>query len=78
MGEGRTSAQRVRERRRQDDVVVDKEVAGGRVAVRGHALAVDLVDVARLGHAWPREVDGVTVEVRERGVQAEESLRVGG
>lgn len=51
-----------------------KQVAGWRVAVGGHALADDLVDVAGLGDARPREVDDVPVEVGYRGVQAEESL----
>lgn len=68
-------AQSVRHRRRQDDVVVHKQVAGWRIAVGGHALADDLVDVAGLGDARPGEVDDVPVEVGYRGVQAEESLK---
>lgn len=68
-------AQSVRYRRRQDDVVVHKQVAGWRIAVGGHALADDLVDVAGLGDARPGEVDDVPVEVGYRGVQAEESLK---
>jgi len=59
----RTFAQRVRYRRRQDDVVVDKQVACGRLAVSGHALAEDLVDVTWLSDTRPRKVDVVAVKV---------------
>lgn len=60
-----TFAQRMCYRRRQDDVVLHKEIARGRVAVRGHALARDLVNVPRLGDARPREIDLVAVKVRK-------------
>lgn len=53
---------------------MDKEVACGRVAIGGHALAVDLVNVPRLGDTRPREVDMVAIKVWERRVEAEKRV----